>query len=521
MSYNYLFTFSQFDVPPCWFLITCSIPDDKEWSSRPPPHTDIILPPFLFLYPKMTQFVVLKDFGVLKRIFEFCRDNDRVFLSHTCRDIRRTVSFWIPSKECFKTLTRPKILPEMFEENDGVFSLRVPTSSRDILFDMSMLGQVDLHQTGVKALTWLKTVTGTAPFIKGAHVLCTRFFLSDRVSDCLTERQVLVLKRRFSDNRDSCLFLHQRGAWGVVRSMLTANSSIKRFIFYSSSSDVADNCYASVFRDLSRRESKTEYLDLSGSLTAATIEEFPLLAWGLTGVMLRRLSNTAMAALLSTIVSRPDEAKLDCLQFESVSLNAGVESIALDILDTLPITKLLFSNTALPERGYLKVFSVLGSTSSVEKMILRKLRLSPCEVVQCLFLPTLLDSSITDLSLSSTHIPEEAADALAWCIEGSKFLGHLNLDGCRLGPVCMNLVVKAVEKSSLSALNLGGSDIGEFSHKLFKSVGINKKLRNLFLDQCKVCGSSSRELQWAHEQYRSVGERLYVSLRGYTKVACV
>ena len=468
----------------------------------------------------MTQFVVLKDFGVLKRILGFCRDNDRIFLSHTCRDIRRTVSFWIPSKECFKTLTRPKILPEMFEERDSVFSLRTPTSTRDILFDMSMFGQVDLHRTGVKALTWLKTVTGTAPFIEGARVLVVRFFLDDPDCLSLTERQLLVLKTRFSDNRDNCLFLHDKSHWGIVRSMLKANSSIKRFIFYSSSSDVGDNCYAGVFRDLSRRKNKTEYLDLSGSLTSATIQEFPLLAWGLTGVMFRRLSNTAMAALLATIVSRPVEAKLDCLQFESVSLDASVESIALDILDTLPITKLLFSSTALPERGYLKVFSVLGSTSSVEKLILRKLDLSTCEVVQCLFLPTLLDSSITHLSLSRTHIPEEAADALAWCIEGSKFLGHLNLDGCGLGPVCMNLVVKAVEKTSLSSLNLGGNDIGEFSHKLFKSVGNNKKIRNLFLDQCRVCGRSSRELQWAHEQYRSVGEQMYVSLRGYKKVRC-
>lgn len=469
----------------------------------------------------MTRFVVLKDFGVLKRIFEFCRDNDRVFLSHTCRDIRRAVSFWIPSKECFRTLTRPKILPEMFEENDGVFSLRVPTSSRDVLFDTSMLGQVDMHQTGVKALTWLKTLTGTAPYIEGARVLVARFLLDDCVSgDCLTERQLLVLKRRFSDNRDHSMFLHDKNHWRIVRPMLKANSSIKRFIFYSSSSDVADNCYARIFRELSRRKTTTEYLDLSGSLTAATIQQFPLLAWGLTGVMLRRLSNPSMAGLLATIISRPNEAKLDCLQFESVSLDASVESIALEILDTLPITKLLFSSTALPERGYLKVFSVLGTTSSVQKMILRNLPLSTCEVVQCLFLPTVSDSSITDLSLSRTHIPERAADALAWCIEGSKFLRHLDLDGCGLGPVCMDLVVKAVEKTSLSSLNLGRNDIGEFSHKLFESVGINKKIRNLFLDQCKVCGRSARELQWAHEQYRAEGEQMYVSLRGYKKVAC-
>lgn len=473
----------------------------------------------------MAQFVVLKDFGVLKRIFGFCRDNDRVFLSHTCQDIRRTVSFWIPSKECFRTLTRPEILPEMFEEKDGVFSLRVPTSSRDILFDMSMLGQVDLQRTGVKALTWLKTVTGRSPFIEGARVLVARFFLDDCVSgdcltDCLTERQLLVLKKRFRDNRDECLFLHDKSHWGIVRSMLKANSSIKRFILYTSSSDVGDHCYARVFRELSRRQRTTEYLDLSGILTDATIQEFPLLAWGLTGVMLRRLSNPSMAALLATIISRPNEAKLDCLQFESVSLDASVESIALEILDTLPITKLLFSSTVLPERGYLKVFSVLGSTSSVEKLVLRKLRLSPCEVVQCLFLPTVSDSSITDLSLSRTHIPEQAADALAWCIEGSKFLRHLNLDGCGLGPVCMALVVKAVEKTSLSSLNLGGNDIGEFSHKLFESVGINKKLRNLFLDQCRVCGRSARELQWVHEQYRLDGDSLYVSLRGYKKVGC-
>lgn len=474
--------------------------------------------PLPLIHINMAQFVVLHDFGVLKRIFGFCRDNDRVFLSHTCQDIRRTVSFWIPSKECFKTLTRPKILPEMFEEKDGVFFLRAPTSSRDILFDMSMLGQVDLHRTGVKVLSWLKTVTGAAPFIGGARVLVARFLLDD--CDCLTERQLMVLKRRFSDNRDECLFLHDKSHWGIVRKMLKANSSIKRFIFYSSSSDVGVNCYASVFRELSERKKTTEYLDLSGILTDATIQEFPLLAWGLTGLMLRRLSNPSMAALLATIISRPNEARLECLQFESVYLDASVESFALEILDTLPITKLLFSSTALPERGYSKVFSVLGSTSSVWKLVLRKLHLSLCEVVHCLFLPTVSDSSITDLSLSMTHIPEQAADALASCIEGSRFLRHLNLYGCGLGPVCMSLVVKAVEKTSLSSLNLGGNVVGEFSHSLFKSVGINKKLRNLILDQCSVCGRSIGELQWAHEQYRSEGKQMYVSLRGYKKVGC-
>ena len=474
----------------------------------------------LLLFNKMTsRFVLLKEFGVLKRIFGFCRDDDRIFLSHTCVDIRRTAISWIPSKKGFNTLTRPKILPEMFEERAGVFSLRVPGSTRDLLFDLSMLGQVDLHGTGVKALTWLKTVTDTSPFIDGPRTLVARYLMDD--ADCLTDRQLLVLKRRFSDNRDTCLFVHDKYHWGIVRLMLKANSSIKRFIFYSPSSDVGDSCYAHVFRDLSRRKSTTEYLDLSGRLSSATIQEFPLLAWGLTGVMLRRLTNASMEGLLAIIISRPDEAKLNCLQFESVSLDASVESLALEILDTLCITKLLFSNTVLPERGYLKVFSVLGSTTSVEKVVLRKLRLSPCEVVQCLFLPTVSDSTITDLSLSKTRIPEQAADALAWCIEGSKFLRHLNLEGCGLGPSCMNLLVKALKKTSLMSLNLGGNDIGEFSHKLFLSVGISKSLQNLFLDSCTVCGRSTRELKWTHKQYLEEGEQLYVSLRGYKRMGCI
>ena len=465
-----------------------------------------------------SQFVLLKDFGVLKRIFTFCRDDDRVFLSFTCRDIRRSACFWIPSKKCFKTLTRPKILPEMFEERDGVFSLRVPDSVRDTLFDMAMLGQVDLHRTGVKALAWLKTVTGTLPFIEGSRVLVARFLVDE--ADCLTDRQLLVLKRRFSDNRDSCLFVHDKWHWDVVRHMLKANSSIKRFIFYSPSECVADNCYARVFRDLHRRKSTTEYLDLSGSLSPATLQEFPLLAWGLTGVMLRRLTNASMEGILATIISRPNEAKLSCLQFESASLDASVESLALEILDTLHITKLLFNETVLPERGYLRVFSVLGGSTSVEKVLLRKLRLSLCEVVQCLFLPTVSDSTITDLSLSNTPIQEQAADALAWCIEGSKFLRHLDLEGCGLGPSCMKLVVKALEKASLVSLNLGRNDIGEFSHKLFQSVGISRSLRNLFLDSCTVCRRSTKELKWTHQQYLAVGEQLYVSLRGYKKMGC-
>lgn len=452
------------------------------------------------------SFPVLHDFGVLRNVLEFSRDNERVMLSHTCMHLRAAIVEWIPTKDRYRTLTPPRVLPDMFVEKNGVFSIDVPSTSVDFNFTISMLGQTDIHEKGVKALRWFEVVTGVRPTMDTRRMLMMGF-LSRRQS--LTEKQVVVLRRRLEEDRDECMLVHDMRHWDFVKDMLKTNSSINRFVFFSPHSDT--NCYASVFDFLDKREKKTEYLDISGNLSLATRQAFHLLAWNLTGIMLRKLSCQSMADLLETIISRPNDARLTCLQFDNVHLDLSVENPMLEIVDTLEISKMMFNNVTLTDRGFSRLFSVL-SNSSIQKLHFRKCKLSVCEAVQCLFLPTIPDFGLRELALSGVHIPEEAASALASCVESSNFLMKLSLDGSELGPACVRMLIKGLKNSSLSTLDLKGNDLGEEAHNLFLNVGINGTLRNLYIDSCSFCQRAVKEYRWAKDAYKKNLSELYVSV---------
>ena len=470
----------------------------------------------------MVSFTVLHDFGVLRNICEFCPDNARVFFSHTCVEVRDAVVKWIPTftrnhvcLSSFKTLTRPKVLPELFDEKNGVYSVAFPKNNIEFYFQLYMLGHSDIHRKGVQALKWFKAVTGKTPLMDTKRALILKFLLSGDEDKSLSDRQMLVLKKRLEEGRDELMLVHDMKHWDIVRDMLMTNTSIDRFILFSPRNSIKVNCYESIFLSLSERAVKTKYLDLQGILSTRTLIAFPLVAFHLTSLMMRRLTFGVISVLLATILSRPNDAKLEVLQFDSVCLGEETENHMLDILDTFPIKKLLFSDTTLTARGFTRVISVLGN-SVMDKVHFRQCKLSICEIVQCLFLPTVSDSSLQELVLERIHIPDCAAGALASCVESSNFLNTLSLEGCRLGARSVKMVVEGLKKSSLSTLNLGNNYIGEESHNLFINVGKCGTMRNLILDSGSICSHSAREYRWAKSVYKNNKAVLHVSMRKCT-----
>jgi len=460
----------------------------------------------------MVSFTVLHDFGVLRNICEFCRDNERVFFSHTCVEVRSAVVQWIPSLSSFKTLTCPKVLPELFVEKNGVYSIAFPKTSIEFYFQLFMLGHSDIHRKGVQASKWFKAVTGKSPAMDTKRSLMMKFLLSGDEEESLSDRQMLVLKKRLEEGRDELMLVHDTRHWDIVRDMLMTNTSIDRFIFFSCSTSMKVNCYASVFESLSKRVKKTKYLDLQGILSTHTLVAFPLVAFHLTSLTMRRLTFGVVSVLLATILSRPNDAKLEVLQFDSVSLDEEAENQMLDIVDTFSIKKLLLSDTTLTTRGFTKVISVVGN-SDMEKLYFRQCKLGICEIVQSLFLPTLSDSCLKELVLECIHIPESAASALASCVESSNFLTAFSVQGCRLGPACVRAVIEGLKKSSLSSLNLGNNYLGEESHNLFINIGKCGTMRNLILDSAVICSHSVKEYRWARSVYRNNDTELHVSVR--------
>lgn len=456
-------------------------------------------------------FAVFREFGLLRTILEFCRDNERVFYSHTCKSARKAAKSWIPAKDVYRTLTRPKILPELFDEKNGVYSVELPKPRCDFHFLISMLGQTDIHNKGVLALKWFQLVSGVRPTMDTKRVLMLKFLIHD--DDSLSDRQVSILKTRFAEARDRSILVHDRRHWEIVLPMMKTNSSIRRFLFYRPASALNEEmCYADVFRFLSSRECSTEYLDLSGRLSAATLNSFHLLAWGLTGMMLRRLSSDVIVSFLDTIMSRPNEAQFTCMQFDELSVGHGAENAILEVLDTLPMETLLLRKITFPERGFSRIFATIGN-SNLATLHIRRCELSSIEITQCLFLPTVADSSLTKLVLSGVLIPEEAAGALAFCVEESSFLRTLVLDGCGLGPKCVEMLVVGLKKSSLTTLNLGKNKLGEVAHRLFKNVGHRLTMINMILDLCSMCSNAVKDYRWAQKQYAYHGMELHVSLR--------
>lgn len=466
----------------------------------------------------MVSFTVLHDFGVLRNICEFCPDNTRVFFSHTCLQIRCAVVQWIPTftrndpcRSIFKTLTRPKVLPELFVEKNGVYSIACPKNNTDFYFNLFMLGQSDLHHHGVKALKWFKIVTGKTPAMDTKRALIMKFLLSGDEDESLSDGQLLVLKKRLGEGRDKLMLVHDMKHWDIVRDMLKTNTSINRFIFFSPRDSMRVNCYESIFEFLSERNVNTEYLDLQGKLSTQTLTAFPLVAFHLTCLMMRRLTAGVISVLLGIILGRPNDAKLEVLQFDSVVLDEQAENHMLDTLDTFLIKKVLLSDTTLTAGGFTRVISVLAN-SEMDKVHFRQCKLGLCEIVQCLFLPTVSDSSIQELVLERVHIPESAANALASCVESSNFLKTLSLEGCRLGPRCVRMVVRGLKKSSLSTLNLGNNYLGEEAHNLFINVGKRGTMRNLILDSASICSHSVREYRWARSVYKNNNTELHVSV---------
>lgn len=466
----------------------------------------------------MFCFGALTSCSVMRSLLEFCRDDDRIRLSHACHTTRDAIGDFIPTKTHYNSLTTPKVLPELFSERDGVFSLGLPKDQRELHFNMAMLGHADLHAKGVPALLWFKTVTGLKPVVDLKTVLITKFLWSSDSFQDLTDHQMHVLRRRFEGGRDDRIMVHDRQHWDLIRDMVEKNSSISRFIFSSSPLDIGENCFADIFTLLNGRACVTDYLDFCGPVTLATTQAFNLVAWGLEGLMLRRMGNASLSDMLGLILSHPNEARLTCLQFECNDLDASVESPMLNIVDALPIKTLLFSKTSLTDGGYSRLFSTVGN-SCVEKLYFRKCHLSCIEVVQCLFLPTLSASSLVELTLSYIHIPEEAADAVVSCLENSNFLGSLSLEGCDLGGRVLHGIVDGLKKSSLLKLDLRHNNIGCQAHSLFINVGRHGVLKTLLLDGCTLCKQASKEYKKAVLAYRKRQSSLKVSLKDCKLVA--
>lgn len=459
------------------------------------------------------SFPTLKDFGVLKNILLHCKDNERIFFSHTSKSVRQVVVNWIPTLKCYRTLTPPRHLPDLFDKKNGVYVIEYPHDQLDFNFKIAMLGQCDLFHNGVKALKWFRVASGLTPALETSRLIMTTFLMK---SKSLSDKQLLVLKQRFRSNMDECLFVPNMEHWGLIRNLMEMNESINRFVLFSKSEVT---CYAEVFNFLSQRENKTEYIDISGNLTQATIESFYLVARDLTGVMLRDLSSPTMLHLLDTILVNTHEERLTSLQFDSVLIESSVQDIVIEVLQTFDIAKILFSKVSIAERGFTRFLSVLCDTS-LKKLHFRKCELSACETIQCLFLPTMKDSRLKELVLTGVKIPEVAAEALASCVEAHNFLHTLDLEGTKLGPECVRLLVKALRKSSLSTLNLKGNDIGELGHKLFRNIGTCGTLRELVIDACHFCRRSMKDYKWAKARYDESSLDLHVSVFGCKFGSC-
>lgn len=455
-------------------------------------------------------FTSLQSSLLLRIVLEFCRENERIFLSHTSCSNRKAITTWIPNLTEYRTLTRPKVLVEIFLVKNGVYTLGVPRNKRELHFNMSMLANVDIHARGVSVFRWFQIITGLTPVLDTKRVLVTKCLGDQEIS--LTERQILILKRRLEGGLDKRLMVDDRVHWEFIRNMLENNSSISRFVFSGNRQDIGVNCFADIFVHLSQRSCVTEYLDISGPLSFDTIQSFHHLAWGLTGIMLRRCLSATILSMMNIVISRPNEASLTCLQFESCHLDSNAQEPILSILDTLSVETLVFSKTTLRRLGYSKVLAVIGN-STLKKLFFRKCVLSLTEIVQCLFLPTIPDSCLLQLSLTYMFIPEEAASALMSCLETSSFLTLLSLEGCVLKPNCLRALVSGLKKSSLAKLNLTSTNIGCFAHKLFKNLTIKMNLRTLILDKCTICSRSEKDYRGTMLAYRQRRIQLVVSLK--------
>lgn len=463
----------------------------------------------------MFPFAVVNDYGTLRIIAEFLRDNERVFFSHTCQSARSGLVHWIPTFERYKTLTTPEFLPELFVKKNGTYTMEPPETSCEFNFQMLMLPQSDINHKGVRAFKWFQFAVAKSlpPMFNTERALWLKFLLGFDKNEGLTDRQLLVLKRRLESGKDEMMYVHDMRHWDIVRDMFMGNISINRLVFFSPISATNVNCYGDVFVDLSKRWKKTRYLDLQGKLSMRTLLAFPLVASDLICLTLRRIEYSAVSSLLSTILIRPQDAMLESLQVDAVTLDRHAENYLLDTLDTLPISSLLFSNTTLTRRGFSRTLSVIGN-SRVKKLQFRECRLNICEVVQAVFLPTIPDSALEELVFHGVDIAEEAASALASCVESSNFLNKLSVEGCDLGPVCVKMLVEGLKSSSLSTLNLVGNDLGEEAHNLFFNVGVCGTMRNLFIDSCRICSHSIQDFRRARSLYREGNLELHVSAKG-------
>lgn len=397
----------------------------------------------------MFTSTIVETTGLLQDILRLCRDNERVFFSHTCTKVRSQVSPWIPSRTSFKTLTRPLVLDKLFDSKNGVYSMQTPNTKSDIYFAMAMMGHTDLHQKGLCAMRWLVDVS-SQPFLDTRKIVVTRYF-PDNVGEMIT-KQKMVLYQRLEGSLDKSIVFNDLIHWDLVQDSLFKNTAITKCID-NRTNNQDDLCYGAALNFLSRRNCPIRTLDFSGKVSDETLYSFHRVAWGLNDMAMRNMPCNQVSLILGIISSHPLDSLLVNLHIDGLIWDTGVESSIMETVDLIDVKTLSITNCIFSDRGFVALMSVL-STSRVSKLSFRKSSLSACDVATALFAPSISDSYIVELSLSGVHVPDSVSSTLFASVAGENSLRKLAWAGSDLGHDCVSALVEALKTSSLVVLDV-------------------------------------------------------------------
>ena len=451
--------------------------------------------------------MVFNNSVITRNILEFCKDNERLFFSHTCVKNRQLVSPWVPSRTVFRTLTAPNVLPSLFSSDGGVFSINIPESYCDLSFLMCMLGHVDLDDRGLYSLKWFNHVRSHRISTDTKRSLVTGFLPRNVLSN---NRHYLTLRERMRDNLDKTIVFQTKNKWRLCRSFLDLNFSIDRFVFYRT--DSAKICYSDVFRYISLRNS-VQYIDISGDMSDDSFGNFGLLFGTLKGVALRNMPESTLDTLLD-IISGIDSECFRSLLIQGANFSMSMEILLSSIMNTFTMENLSIFESTFSRNGFIDMLS-RSSLCYPTKLSLKKCSLFSGDVISCLFATTIFSSKIKELFISGNHIPESAGSVLYSCVSGNQLhkLKKLSIANCNLGQDCLIALSDGLITSRLTSLNIGSNNLGEASHNIFTNIGGHLKIKSLYIDNCELCAESSVDLEILFQTYKSSNRTILVSMK--------
>jgi len=440
---------------------------------------------------------------LLRNILVFNKDNERISYSHTCTVNRKLVSRWVPDRNVFRTLTIPKVLPSLFHNRGGIYCIDIRRSTGDLCFVMSMLGHTDLHRKGVSGIKWFNSVTKSNMEIDAKRSVIARFLLPS------FQENDLILRERFLDNYDKSIIVQDKKEWRFVKPLLGINDSIVKFIFPRK--DLSKICYYDIFEFISKRNS-VKFIDITGDLSDESFEQFYPLFETLHGVAFRNTPTYTLDTLLS-IVCGEASGEFKSLLLEGSNLSDSSITLILNILSVTDVVKLNIIRSSFPRNGFVKLLSAIGE-SSITRISFRKCKLSPEDIVSCLFLPSVRVGT-KELSLAGIHIPECASSVMYSCVS-KQFdfsLNRLSLENCNLGKNCLYSLAEGLLTSHIQYLDISFNDLGEISHKIFENIGVECSLKYLCIDNCVLCPYSRKELNNTINTYRLMNMSLSVDMK--------